>query len=510
MGKQARSKRTRAAEPAPPAAIVVRPPDPIEPPAFWFGFEVPWAKLAFGRVVFFALLALDALLAIRHAPRYGAGGFNVAQLPFLDGLGPTRAAYVVCELALAYLFTLAACGVATRAVVPIGAAIYGWLYFGSQLDSYQHHYLVALLLVIASFVPWQRPSSDAPVRSWALRLFLVQLGIMYGYAAVSKMSGAWLDGRTLGVQINATSNPDLRALIDHTIGIAAVSKLVLVTELVLAATVWTKRFGKYVAPIGIAFHAGILIVGFDIGLFAWIMMAVYAFVLPDALYTTIAGSPPVRALAALANRARDGLDGGLGVAVFCLALPAGVTLAALVRFDHAGMVGVGVVIVPIVMSLFGGRGSRFAWLGIAHVVAIVTWLAIDRTTTVAVDYDRFWGGAARRLGDKPGAIRAYRAMIAIAPDDPVGHYQLGRLLLDDEHADEGLAELRASQKLDSAHARAYVAEARWLAAHGKKADAIDKAKEATYAEPSNAEAQAYVEQLTGGKKAPTPAAGSDD
>src|SRR3569623_3614377 len=119
---------------------------PPEQPAFWFGFEVAWAKLAVGRVVLFGLLALDALLQIRHAPRYGAGGFNAAQLPFLDALGPTRVSYGVGELINAYLLTLAAFGVATRWVLPPAAAIYAWLNFGSQLASYQHHYLVSMIL----------------------------------------------------------------------------------------------------------------------------------------------------------------------------------------------------------------------------------------------------------------------------------------------------------------------------------------------------------------------------
>src|SRR3954471_19925088 len=121
---------------------------PAEQPAFWFGFDVAWLKLLVFRVVFFGMLAIDALLQIRHAPRYGAGGFNVAQLPFLDSIGPTRGSYEVAQLISAYLFVLAALGVATRFVLPVVTTIYAWLYFTSQLDGYQHHYLVALLLGI--------------------------------------------------------------------------------------------------------------------------------------------------------------------------------------------------------------------------------------------------------------------------------------------------------------------------------------------------------------------------
>src|SRR5205085_4826490 len=98
-------------------------------------------------------------------------------------------------ISLAYLFVLIAFGVAARVLVPITAALYAWLYFGSQLDSYQHHYLVVMVLVIASFVPWQRPADarpETPARSWAIRLLLVPLAIMYLWAAISKMSPGWV------------------------------------------------------------------------------------------------------------------------------------------------------------------------------------------------------------------------------------------------------------------------------------------------------------------------------
>src|SRR4051812_44910212 len=108
------AKKTK--KPQPLSIAKVSPPEPQQPPPapeprFWFGFEVSWAKLVVARVVIFGLLAIDALLAIRHAPRYGAGGFNVAQIPGLDGLGPTRNSYLVCELINAFLFTFAALGI---------------------------------------------------------------------------------------------------------------------------------------------------------------------------------------------------------------------------------------------------------------------------------------------------------------------------------------------------------------------------------------------------------------
>ena len=476
---------------------------------FWFGFEVSWAKLALARAVLFGLLALDALLQIRHAPRYGAGGFNVAQLPGLGALGPTRSSYGIGELLDAYLLVLAACGVATRVVIPAAAAIYAWLYFGSQLDSYQHHYLIALVLALASFVPWQRPHrarAATRVRSWALRLILVQLAVLYLWAAVSKMTPAWLDGRALDQQVGGP----LRALIDHTIGLAWTSKLVLVTELTLAGTVWLRPAWWLAAPVGILFHLGIVVTGLEIGLFAWLMIATYILVVPDAIWIWLGELPwPGTARAHLRVDSADEFARPRGWGWLGLALGAGMLLAFACRIEGAHAAGLAVAVVPLATALLPRRNHSRAWLGAAHVLALGLWVLVDRGSTVTSDYARLWGGASKRLGDLDTAEAAYRRLAQLTPDDPGAHLRLGRILLEREEADAGLAELHVAQAMEPASAHAWVEEARWLARHGKLDEAVSKAKEGTYAEPSNAEARQLLDTLTGKRRAPA-VRGSDD
>lgn len=456
-------------------------------PRFAFELEVPAAKLVFGRFVMFALLAADALAQIRHAPRYGSG-FNVAQLPGLDALGPGRLAYGLGELVLAYAFVLIACGVATRWLVPVAAVIYNWLYFGSQLDSYQHHYLVAMLLIVACFVPWQRRVAlDQPVRSWALRLILVELAIVYLWAAISKLDPLWLNGTALSGQLHGS----LRALIDATIGLHAVAILVPLTELALV-WVWARPAWPYLAPLGIAFHLGIVWTGLEIGLFAWLMIAFYLFIVPDRIYlVAVRGLAPVRArateLAAWLERRRwivlaVAVAGGLACAIACH-LPGSLGVAIVATVAVTG--------VALAAAL---RGKRLVALALAHLLALATWLAIDRTTPIARDYYKFWGGTARRLNDPAAAETAYRRLTELAPDDAPAHYYLGLLLL--AHDDTtGLDELHAAQRLDRAHARGYIAEARWLAAHDRLAEAVAAAQAAVAAEPNDAEARNLVTTL---------------
>ncbi len=479
----------------------------IREPQFWFGFEVSWAKLSLARFVIFTLLAIDAVLQLSHAPRYGAGGFNVGQLPGFDAIGPGRIGFELGQLACAYLFVHAAFGVATKIVVPVGTAIYAWLYFGSQLDSYQHHYLVALVLLIACFIPWQRREDAGPetkIRTWAVRLLLVQLGILYLWAAISKMSPAWLDGRTITGQITGS----LRGLIEDTVGFKTAARFALLAELVLAVVVWIRPAWFIALPLGIAFHLGILASGLDIGLFAYLMLGFYVFVIPDRALVWLANLAPLRTLRSVLRTIRLSNVVVAGAAL-ALCIAGGLVLARFTRFPSAFNVAIVLSIVPIVMvtvTRLRGRAPVIPWLGLAHVAAIALWLVLDRTTTTTVDYYRFWGGNARRLGEPAVAEAAYRRLTEIAPDEPNGHFQLGRILLDGPDEEAGLRELREAQRLEPLRARAWLAEAQWLVKKGRTAEAIEKAQEAVYSEPTHQAARELLDRLTGAKPGakPTP------
>ena len=517
--KKQRTRKPPAAAPtAPPAAKAKAAPLPeakvvalpAPAPVFWFGFEVAWAKLLGVRVVLFALLALDALLQIRHAPRYGAGGFNVAQLPGLDAIGPTRVTYELAQLVSAYLFVLAALGVATRFVLPGVTAIYAWLYFTSQLDSYQHHYLVALILAIGCFVPWQRPDGATPgtrVRTWAVRLILVQLGILNVWAAISKMNAAWLDGRTLAGQITGP----LRGLVDSSVGIKAAARFTILVELTLAMTVWIRPAWFVALPLGILFHTGIILSGLEIGLFAWLMLAMYLLLVPDRTWVWIAETRYVARLRSVLGKIR--LEGDLATGLAVVGGAAAAVVAGLLcRFDHALTLALVLGLVPVAVVIarrFAGRGGG-GFAGIAHVVAILVWVLVDRVSTVAVDYYRFWGGSARRLGDAASAELAYRRLVEIDPEEPSGHYQLGRLLLKRGEETSGLDELHLAQVNEPARARAWIAEAQYLAGKGKRAEATEKAREGTYSEPDSKEAKDLLDALSGNKKITSPGTQAPD
>ena len=470
-----------------------------EEPAFFFDFAIPRAKLAFARFWIFGLLAVDAVMQLGHAPRYGAGGFNVAHVAFLDDAAPGRVVVGFLYLVLAYLFAAIAVGAGSRVLVAITAAIYGWIYVTSQLDSYQHHYLVALFLVLAAAVPWFRAPDEPrdaahPVRSWALRLILIQLGIVYVWAALAKIDDAWLDGSALEAQLSGGA---VRSLIDSTVGFKVTAGLMILVELFLAAAIWCRPLWRFAWPIGVVLHVGIAFTNLEIGLFSWIMVALYVLVIPDGWF--LAAWRALR-LGALGARLREVVAvGPPWLVAGVLAVLAGVCLVA-GHLPIDGALGAAVVAVILVVVTDAMRIMRpVARLGVwpSALAGGVLVLVLGMATDVVSDYYRFWGGSARRLGDRATARYAYGRMVEVAPDEAGGHYQLGKLLLTGPDADEarGLAELDRAAVLEPRRARAPLEQARYLMNRGRREEAMAAARAAVVAEPNHPQARELLERF---------------
>src|SRR5690606_35634552 len=109
---------------------------------------------------------------------------------------------------------------------------------------------------------------------------------LYLWAAVAKMSPHWLDGTAMHGQIQAGPIRDAieavfgRASRGDTGGFAAAAKMVMLTELALAAGILWRRAWPLVWVVGVAFHAGVELAGFRIGLFSYFMISIYVVFLP--------------------------------------------------------------------------------------------------------------------------------------------------------------------------------------------------------------------------------------
>lgn len=260
---------------------------------FFYDFTISRAKLDLLRIVFFGLVGLDAFLQIEHAPRYGAGDFNVAHFAFLDALLPLpgREAMMVLYIVQAYLGFRVMAGVTVRWSLAILTALYGFTYFISQVDSYQHHYLVFLLLFLFNFFPWDaaRDTEDprALLPGWAVRLLMCQVSVLYLWTAIAKMDPVWIDGRTFRMQLTDPFFLSMLKSVSSSLGMelltlfSVVSVAVMVGELALSVAIHIRRLWPFLVPVGAAFHMGIEFSGFKIGLFSYFMVALYILVIPE-------------------------------------------------------------------------------------------------------------------------------------------------------------------------------------------------------------------------------------
>ncbi len=478
MAKRTRSTRVNAPPPAvvEPALFV---PAPVPRRGrFWQDFELSWATWSAFRFVFFALHSVDAFLQIGHGARYGAGDFNVQQLPGALLPEPSRVGMTVVYGALCVLFALIAQGAAVRWALPIATALYGYAYFVSQLDSYQHHYLMWLVLLLLCFVPTR--SDPAPpggrvawVRAWSLRLVLVQLAIVYAWAALAKLDPVWLDGTALQRMVRPSTIRDVCGLL----GFPTVAIGVLGVEVVLAATVWIRRLWFVALPLGVGMHGGIELIGLDIGLFSYFMLAIYLLLVPDAIVRAVV----TRLTAVAAQRAR--IPAVVRTAIAAVVIVASVIVIVLHPLPLAA--------VAIALALIAGalvKHVRTVALAIAPLAVLLT------VTQVANDHYRHWGGASRRLG-LADERTAYQGLLAVDPASEYAHYYLGQL--DRKAGDEtaALAHLRAAQASEPRRARAYLAEVGLQLAAQRRPMALDAIERGLAIDPTSVELRRRRDEL---------------
>lgn len=450
---------------------------------FWLDFAVSPTHLLLLRVALFALLGIDAFLQIEHAPRYGAGNFNVPHIPGLDALlpAPSRSLFAALYLLQAYLSIRIALGTASRALIGVLAALIGYTYFISQLNSYQHHYLLFLVVLLCAFIPWNAAAGQksAPaVKSWALRLIMVEIAIVYFWAAIGKLDPLWLDGRTLTAQLSGT----FLAPVLEGLGASFSAKLVVATELFLALAWLMRRLWLPALIIGVSFHITIEVTSFEIGLFSYYMLALYLLLVPERALTVAVGVLG-RAVAPLVRVGRAML-GWLGAswrlwAILALAAVGGTALIRAIPLREAGLAAAVMTGLLAVSAARAGRmdtparNDRLARLALAHLLACGLIAGLGATTETCHNYYKFWGGAARRLGDEAQAKAAYEALVKLSPWHGPSHYHLGTIYVSEGRVEEALASFRRAQAASPSDWRPLLSEALIHHRAGRGAQAID-------------------------------------
>lgn len=515
---------------------------------FWFDFKVSDFHLSTFRVTFFCLFAVDLWLQVTHAPRYGAGDFNVAHFPFLESLlpSPSRTRMLVLFTLQSYLAFLIAFARLPRLWTFVLAALFGYSYLISQLDSYQHHWLMFLLLFTLGFQSWQpRQQGEDTLGDWPLRLVLAVVSLVYFWAIVTKLDPLWLDGQTISSQVRAEW---ARGAIERTLdpfkspepmaAWANMAILVLVVEAALAIAIHVRWLRLPAALMGMAFHLGIEASGFKIGLFSYFMVAIYLLVLPiddiprwlsrwfPKLHsrdeeTTRSGrfvQGAVLFIVGLAVFFVHGLGSDDGIEKYAVSVaPIGLGIARALSgvaptfAIKRPIVIVSPILVPLILVFTLPFEQRimisllaFALLvaiaftvaskelgslrfTVAHLLACVSLAVLARGTDTARDYYRFWGGSSRRLGDTETATRAYRQVVRVDPGYASAHVKLG-FLLTKSQPEEALEHFEKAQKLAPSNAKAFSGAARIHHDAKRGEEAYRAAQEAALLDPKNSAA----------------------
>jgi tetratricopeptide (TPR) repeat protein len=178
--------------------------------------------------------------------------------------------------------------------------------------------------------------------------------------------------------------------------------------------VWWRPAWPAALLLGLGLHLGVELVGLEIGLFSYLMFAVYLLVLPEQVFGSSERSfgPAVRRALARVPRLLGWLAGAvmLGALLWSVPLPFGLPV----------MLGFALLLVTAVRAPRSLGGWAFA-------LAALVPLAVDARTDTAEDYYRYWAGAARRMGDQTGARAAYHGLLEVDPSSEYAHFHLGNL-----------------------------------------------------------------------------------
>jgi len=471
----------------PPAPRRARPVEIWD--GLWYGPVAAIRPFLFARL-FLALLALDCWLTFARGGSYGLAGFNVAHFRWLEALLPlpTPGLYVGSLLLCGFLALFSALSGPSRPILAAIFALYSLAWSMSQLDLYQHHYLLSLVLFCLIFLPPLRredlypgdAARGAPARgrrapgpltcAWAWRLLGALFALVYAFTALAKLEPLWLSGATPALVAQTKALPQAAADLAVALGgsrrafFAGVAGATVALEVALSAAyalaprqderASARRRRACLAAwlLAAALHLGFEAMGLLIGLFSFYMLlAAGAFFLP-AGWLFAAGalaSAPARHLA----QALAGPAAGRGWLWAALAVALG--LSGIGRW--LDLPGAAVALLLAAAALLGSASAAALRGAPARtrarvLAAAAAGLALATLVSLRPERHEFhWSHATslRQLGDFPGALAALGRAERHAPAARRGRIRSDRatVLLKQGRLEEAIADLREALRL---------------------------------------------------------------
>jgi vitamin K-dependent gamma-carboxylase len=255
--------------------------------------EVDIAPLALFRVAFGFLIFAEAAGALASGwvkrvlvdPEIT---FPLVGFELLQPL-PGNGMYVwFAVMAAAGLFVMV--GLFYRAAMLVYGALWTCVYLMQSTHYNNHYYLLVLMCAFMLLVPADRYLSiDARripgyargrVPQWCLTIFVVQMAIVYTYAAINKLYPDWLSGQTIGVFFSGRTHFWLIGplLANDTFQLLVSWGGVLFDGLIVPMMLWrrTRMLGMAAMLVFHLFNSAV----FHIGIFPYMMIAMAVFFFP--------------------------------------------------------------------------------------------------------------------------------------------------------------------------------------------------------------------------------------
>jgi Tfp pilus assembly protein PilF len=387
----------------------------------------------------------------------------------------------------------------------------------SRLDSFQHHYLMSLILLCLVFFPrlnaadiFTRNPPDPLDRAgprtcaWAYALLAVTVAVVYLYTGIAKLDAHWRAGHTLQRIEGSERLFQLAAPLLHVLrldadtfwtvvahGTIAVELLVAVSYLAAVRladqAALLPRIGcGIVCLMAVMLHIGFEIMNLAIGWFSayMILLACVCF-LPSRWLMAVGGlvTWPARRVAPRIGRGFQGVPGTasvIGYVAASVAVAASLALAA--RFINlpgaqtaclaAGLA----LIVTVVVAARRGAASTANTAIIATTAAGGIMWAVIALSSVRYDYYLLAGMDHRRLDQTDAALAAFHEADRYAPAHGIHraqlHLELGRIAQQHGKPDDAVNHYRRAVRAAPDHAELNYHVANAFRSIGRRDDAM--------------------------------------
>ncbi len=244
---------------------------------------IPAGALAFFRIAFGAILLWEVTRFFSAGwieAHYAAPSFHFRYFGFEWVERPSLPWLQALFGVLGVLAALIAVGWWTRAAALLFFVGFGWVFLLEQARYLNHFYLVLLLLLLLAWVPtdgtWSLRAAlrgERPAPLLALVLLRAQLLIVYGYAALAKANGDWLQGEPLRQWLKGRGDlPLIGSLLLHPATPWFMSWAGLLLDLLAVPFLCWRRTRLAMFLALCCFHL-LNACLFDIGIFPWMAIA---------------------------------------------------------------------------------------------------------------------------------------------------------------------------------------------------------------------------------------------